>query len=60
MPVNRDLLEPVFMQLGKGTSVSLGLSSLPLAFFSGSTRRMSLISLTLFFIELRVLTRTRL
>ncbi len=48
------------MQLGKGTNVSLGLSSVPLAFFSGSTRRMSLISLTLFFIELRVLIRTRL
>lgn len=48
------------MQLGKGTSVSLGLSSRPLAFFCGSTRRMSLISLTLLFIEFRILTRTRL
>ena len=48
------------MQLGKGTRVSLGLSSLPLAFFSGSTRRMSLISLTFLFVEFRVLTRTRL
>lgn len=48
------------MQLGKQTRVSLGLSSMPLAFFSGSTGRMSLISLTLFFIELRVLRRARL
>jgi hypothetical protein len=46
------------MHLGKGTNVSLGLSSMPLAFFSGSTRRMSLISLTLFFIEFRILRRT--
>lgn len=48
------------MQLGKGTRISLGLSNLPLAFFSGSTRRMSLFSLTFLFIEFRVLTRTRL
>lgn len=47
------------MHLGKGMSVSLGLSTVPVAFFSGSTRRMSLISLTLFFIELRVLRRTQ-
>ncbi|MHB8914383.1 MAG: hypothetical protein ACYC4K_01070 [Thiobacillus sp.] len=47
------------MHLGKGTSVSLGLSSMPLGFFSGRTRRMSLISLTLFFIEFRMLRRSR-
>lgn len=48
------------MHLGKGTSVSLGLSSMPLGFFSGRTRRMSLFSLTLFFIEFRMLRRTSL
>jgi len=46
------------MHLGKGTSVSLGLSSMPIGYFSGRTRRMSLISLTLFFIEFRMLRRT--
>lgn len=46
------------MHLGKGTSVSLGLSTSPLGYFSGRTRRMSLISLTLFFIEFRMLRRT--
>lgn len=45
------------MKLGKGTSVSLGLSSSPLAFFSGSTRRLALYSFTLLFVELRVLRR---
>ena len=47
------------MKLGKGTSVRFGLSSRPLAFFSGSTRRLSMFSLTLFFVELRVLRRTQ-
>jgi hypothetical protein len=45
------------MQLGKGTSVSINLSSSPLAFFSGSTCRMAMFSLTLLFIEFRVLRR---
>ena len=46
------------MQLGKGTSVSISLSSSPVGFFSGSTCRMSMFSLTLLFVELRVLRRT--
>jgi hypothetical protein len=45
------------MQLGKGTQVSLNLTSSLLGFFSGSTCRMSMFSLTLLFIELRVLRR---
>jgi hypothetical protein len=45
------------MQLGRATSVSLSLSSSPLGFFSGSTCRMSMFSLTLLFIEFRVLRR---
>lgn len=45
------------MHLGKGTSVSLGLSTMPIGYFSGRTRRMSLITLTLFFIEFRMLRR---
>lgn len=46
------------MQLSKATRVSISLSSSPLAFFSGSTCRMSMISLTLLFVELRVLRRS--
>ena len=45
------------MQLSKGTRVSISLSSSPLGFFSGSTCRMSMFSLTLLFIEFRVLRR---
>jgi hypothetical protein len=45
------------MQFGKGTSVSLGLSSSPLAYFSGSTQRLMLLSLTVLFVEVRVLRR---
>lgn len=45
------------MDLGNGTSVSLGLSSSPLAYFSGSTRRLTLYSFTLLFVEVRVLRR---
>ena len=45
------------MQLGKSLSVSINLSGSPLGFFSGSTCRMSMVSLTLLFIELRVLRR---
>ena len=46
------------MQLGRGLSVSINLSASPLGVFSGSTCRMSMFSLTLLFIELRVLRRT--
>jgi hypothetical protein len=46
------------MQIGRATSVSINLSASPLGFFSGSTCRMSMFSLTLLFIELRVLRRT--
>jgi hypothetical protein len=46
------------MELGKKTRISLGVSPALLAIFSGSTRRMSMFSLTLFFIELRILWRT--
>lgn len=45
------------MYLSKGTRVSLSLSCSPLGFFSGSTGRMSMLSLTILFIELRVLRR---
>jgi hypothetical protein len=45
------------MQLGKSLSVSINLSGSPVGFFSGSTCRMSMVSLTLLFIELRVLRR---
>jgi hypothetical protein len=45
------------MQVGRVTSVSLSLSRSPLSFFSGSTGRMSMFSLTLLFIEFRVLRR---
>ncbi len=45
------------MQLGRGTRVSINLSSSPLGFFSGSTGRMSMFSLTLLFVEFRVLRR---
>jgi hypothetical protein len=45
------------MQVGRATSVSLSLSRSPLGFFSGSTCRMSMFSLTLLFIEFRVLRR---
>ena len=45
------------MQVGKGTRVSLSLSGSPLGFFSGSTCRMSMFSLTLLFVEFRVLRR---
>ncbi|HRK77956.1 MAG TPA: hypothetical protein PLQ95_05405 [Thiobacillus sp.] len=45
------------MQLGRATRVSISLSCSPLGFFSGSTRRMSMFSLTLLFIEFRMLRR---
>ena len=45
------------MQLGRARSVSINLSRSPLGFFSGSTGRMSMISLTVLFIEFRVLRR---
>ena len=46
------------MQVGRATSVSISLSSSPLGFFSGSTYCMSMFSLTLLFIEFRVLRRS--
>ena len=46
------------MRLGRARSVSINLSRSPLGFFSGSTCRMSMFSLTVFFIEFRVLRRT--
>ncbi len=46
------------MQLGRATSVSINLTRSPLGFFSGSTCRMSMFSLTLLFVEFRVLRRT--
>ena len=45
------------MQLGRATNVSINLSRSPLGFFSGSTCRMSMFSLTLLFIEFRMLRR---
>lgn len=46
------------MQVGRQTSVSINLSRSPLGFFSGSTCRMTMFSLTLLFIEFRVLRRS--
>lgn len=46
------------MQVGRSTSVSLSLSRSPVGFFSGSTRRMSMFSVTLLFLEFRILRRT--
>jgi hypothetical protein len=46
------------MQLGRSLSVSINLSGSPLGFFIGSTCRMSMYSLTLLFIEFRVLRRS--
>ncbi len=43
------------MQWSRNTRVSLGLSRSPLGYFSGSTGRMSMFSITLLFVELRVL-----
>jgi hypothetical protein len=45
------------MQLNRCINVSFCLSRSPLAMFNGSTNQMSMFSLTLFFIELRVLRR---
>jgi hypothetical protein len=46
------------MQVGRATSVSINLSRSPVGFFSGSTCRMSMFSLTILFVEFRVLRRT--
>jgi hypothetical protein len=43
------------MQLGRGTRVSFSLSRSLVGFFSGSTNRMSMVSLTLLFIEIRIM-----
>jgi hypothetical protein len=45
------------MQLNRCINVSLALSRSPLALFNGSTNQMSMFSLTLLFVELRVLRR---
>ena len=45
------------MHLNRSTRVSLSLSGSPLGFFSGSTGRMSMLSVTLLFVEFRVLRR---
>ncbi len=46
------------MQVGRVTSVSINLSRSPIGFFSGSTCRMSMFSLTVLFIEFRILRRS--
>ena len=45
------------MQLNRCINVSLNLSRSPLGLFSGSTHHMSMFSLTLLFVELRILRR---
>lgn len=45
------------MQLNRCLSVSLSLSRSPVGLFSGSTHQMSMFSLTLLFVELRILRR---
>jgi len=45
------------MQLNRCISVSLSLSRSPVGLFSGSTHQMTLFSLTLLFVELRILRR---
>lgn len=45
------------MQLNRCINVSISLSRSPLGLFSGSTHHMSMFSLTLLFVELRVLRR---
>ena len=45
------------MQLGQSTSVSLSLTGSPFGLFNGSTGRMAMFSLTLLFVEFRVLRR---
>jgi hypothetical protein len=46
------------MQLGKGTSLSIHLSRSLVSCFCGSTSRMSMFSLTLIFVEFRLLRRS--
>lgn len=45
------------MQLGRSTRVSLSLTASPFGLFSGSTSHMAMFSLTLLFVEFRVLRR---
>lgn len=45
------------MQLGRRLNLSVGFSGSLLGFFSGSTCRMSMVSFTVCFIEVRVLRR---
>ena len=46
------------MHPGRATRMSINLSRSPLGFFSGSTCRMSMLSITVLFIEFRILRRT--
>jgi len=46
------------MQLNRKLHVSISLSRSPLGFFSGSTYSLSMFSLTVLFVEMRVLRRT--
>jgi len=46
------------MQLNRGTRVSINLSRSAVGFFSGSTCRLSMFSLTVLFVEFRVLRHT--
>jgi hypothetical protein len=46
------------MRLSRTTRVSFNLSCSPLGFFSGSTSRMAMLSVTLLFVEFRILRRT--
>lgn len=45
------------MQLSRTIRVSFNLSGSPIGFFSGSTRRMAMLSITLLFVEFRILRR---
>lgn len=45
------------MQLGQRTKVGVSLTRSPFGLFNGSTGRMAMFSLTLLFVELRVLRR---
>jgi len=46
------------MQLGRAINMSVNLSRAPLGYFRGSTRRMSMFSVTLLFVEFRLLRRS--
>lgn len=46
------------MQLGRAVNMSINLSRSPLGYFRGSTRRMSMFSITVLFVEFRLLRRS--